>query len=195
MSRNSWGLLTIGFMVAAGMRQRCDAETSEPNPIIAVRVEDPNGLAGPGLVRAQELATQIYQEAGVTLLWTVDETTMAGRTLTVVLTTSASAPSGLTSDAMGVASSPGDGRRGTTAYVFVDRVTAFAATNHPAERHVLACALAHEIGHLLLPLNTHVSYGIMRGSWQPAHFPPKAPGLPGFAPEQAQLLKLRARSR
>lgn len=190
MSRNSWGLLTIGFLIAG---QRCEAEPSEP-PIIAIRVEDPNGLSGPGIVRAQELATQIYEEAGVTLRWIINETTKADKTLTVILTTSASAPSGLTSEAMGVAPSPGDGARGTTAYVFVDRVTMFAQSNHLADRFVLACALAHEIGHLLLPVNAHSSDGIMRGTWQPALFPPKAPGVPGFPHEQARLLRLRARS-
>jgi hypothetical protein len=62
-------------------------------------------------------------------------------------------------------------------------------------QYVLACALGHEIGHLLLPPNAHASYGIMRGSWHPALFPSKAPGVAGFAPEQARLLRLRARSR
>jgi hypothetical protein len=195
MSRTSCGLFTICFLVAAGIGERCEAEAAEPIPIIAISVEDPNDLAGPGIVRAQELATQIYEEAGVTLRWTVGETTKADRTLTMVLTMSASAPAGLVSEAMGVAPSPGDGGRGTTAFVFVDRVTAFAASYHLTERYVLACALAHEIGHLLLPVNAHTSGGIMRGSWQPALFPPKAPGVPGFPPDQARLLRLRARSR
>lgn len=195
MSRNSWGLLTICFLVAAGNGQRREAEAAEADPIITIVVQDPNSLAGPGLVRAQELATKIYQRAGVTLRWTVDETTEADRTLTVVLTTGTTARSGPNSDSMGVALSPGDGTRGTTAYVFIDRVTAFAETSHLAVSYVLACALAHEIGHLLLPANAHASDGIMRGSWHPALFPPRAPGVPGFPPEQARLLRLRARSR
>jgi hypothetical protein len=193
MSRNSWGLSTICFLVAAGIGQRCEAEAAEPNPIIAIRVEDPNGLAGPALVRAEELATEIYREAGVTLRWTIDETTLADRTLTLVLTTSTAAPSGLASDAMGVSPSPGDGTRGTMAYIFIDKVTAFAASHRLAAKYVLACALAHEIGHLLLPANAHRPDGIMRDRWHPALFPPRAPGVLGFPPEQAQLLRLRAR--
>jgi hypothetical protein len=193
MSRSSWRLLTICFLVAAGIGQSRGAEAAEPNPIIAIRVEDPSALAGPGFVRAQELATKIYQEAGVTLRWTVDETTKADRTLTVILTTSTTAPSGLASDAMGVAPSPGDGTRGTLAYIFIDKVTAFAASHRLAAKDVLACALAHEIGHLLLPLNAHRPDGIMRDRWYPALFPPQAPGVLGFPPEQARLLRLRAR--
>jgi hypothetical protein len=195
MSRNSWRLLGVCFVVASGMGQRCGALASDPDPTIVISVEHPNGLAGPGLVRAQALATKIYREAGVTLRWTVDETTEPDRTLTVVLTTGTTARSGPSSDSMGVAPSPGDGTRGTTAYVFIDRVTAFAETNRLVVSCVLACALAHEIGHLLLPANAHASDGIMRGSWHPALFPPRAPGVPGFPPEQARLLRLRARSR
>lgn len=193
MSRNSWRLFWVCFVVAAGIGQRCEAQASDPDPIIVITVEDPNGLPGPGLVRAQALATDIYHRAGVTLRWTIDETTLADRTLTLVLTTSTAAPSGLASDAMGVAPSPGDGTRGTLAYIFIDKVTAFAASHRLAAKDVLACALAHEIGHLLLPLNAHRPDGIMRDSWYPALFPPQAPGILGFPPEQARLLRLRAR--
>ena len=193
MPRNSWRLLTICFLVAAGIGQRRGAEAAEPNPIIAIRMEDPDGLADTRLVRAQKLATKIYQEAGVTLRWTVDETTKADRTLTVVLTTSTTAPSGLTSDSMGVAPSPGDGTRGTTGLCLHRPSDDVRCIHRVSAQHVLACALAHEIGHLLLPANAHASGGIMRGSWHPALFPPRAPGILGFPPDQARLLRLRAR--
>lgn len=194
MARNSWQVTAVVLAAGLGFTQPI-AQAADPNPTIAIRVDDPNGSITESLPRAQALATDIYREAGVTLQWTVDKTTKAKRTLLVVITTSATAPAGLPSDSMGVAPSPGDGTRGTTAYVFSDRVTAFAESNRLAAWHVLACALAHEIGHLLLPPNAHDSSGIMRGSWHPALFPPKAPGVPGFPPEQARLLRLRALSR
>ena len=195
MSRNSWWLFTFCFLVAAGLGQRSGAAAVEADPTVTINLEDPNGLGGPHLVKAQQIASEIYHRAGVTLQWTVDETTKSDRTLTLFLTTSDAAPHASISEAMGVAPSPGDGTRGTIAYVFVDRANAFAESYRIAVQYVLACALGHEIGHLLLPPNAHASYGIMRGSWHPALFPPKAPGVPGFAPEQARLLRLRARSR
>jgi hypothetical protein len=196
MSRKTWALIGIGIhvLVAAEIGP-CEAGAAEPNPIVAIRLENPNGLAAPSLVRAQELATEIYERAGVTLRWNIDETPHPDRMLTVVLTTSAAAPPGLAADAMGVALSPGDGTRGTTAYVFIDRVTSFSAARRVAAQFVLACALAHEIGHLLLPPNAHRPDSVMRGSWHPALFPPKATGVPGFPPEQGRLLRLRARGR
>jgi hypothetical protein len=193
MSRTSWGLFTMCFLVAAGMGQHREAEAAEPNPIIDISVEDPSALAGSGLVRAQQLATEIYQRAGITLRWSRDETTESDRALTVILTTSTTGLPGLTPDSMGVAPSPRDGTRGTTAYVFIDKVTVFAESHRIAAKYVLACALAHEIGHLLLPVNAHRPDGIMRDSWHAALFPPRAPGILGFPPEQARLLRLRAR--
>jgi hypothetical protein len=144
-------------------------------------------------VRAQKLATAVYQRAGVTLQWTLEGTTQPDRVLTLILTTSMAAPAGLATDSMGVALSPGEGSRGTTAYIFMDKVTAFFESKGVLEHHVLACALAHEIGHLLLPPNAHRPDGIMRARWSPADFPPRAPGILAFPPDQAKLLRLRAR--
>lgn len=193
MSRNSFGLFTFCLLAAVGIAPR-DAIAGEPNPIIAIKVEMANALDGVNLLKAQRLTAAIYERAGVTLDWTSDNA-MPGRSLTIVLTTIATAPTGLVPEAMGVTPSPGDGTRGTTAYIFMDRVMSFVTAHRVAVEFVLACALAHEIGHLLLPPNAHAAGGIMRGSWNPMQFPPKAPGVLGFTEAQARLLRLRVQSR
>ena len=193
MSRNACGLLTLLLLAGAGITP-CNAAAADPNPVISIRIDIASTLDGVSLLRAQQLTSEIYERAGVTLDWTADTTT-PGRSLTIVLTTIAAGPAGLVPEAMGVAPSPGDGSRGATAYVFVDRVASFSAAHRVAAEHVLACAMAHEIGHLLLPPNAHAAEGIMRGSWHPARFPPRAPGVPGFPPDQARLLRLRVQSR
>jgi hypothetical protein len=54
---------------------------------------------------------------------------------------------------------------GGAAFVFYDRVC-FIALDHQEEIwEVLACAIAHEMGHLLLPAPAHSSTGIMRAQW------------------------------
>ena len=192
MSREPWALaMSVVADVGIGLRE---AEASQPNPVIAIKVENAHGLDGVNLLRVQELTTGIYAQAGVTLQWITDEASPTSRTLTINLTTTATAPSGIAPESMGVAPSPGDGKRGTKAYVFMDRVTSFTAEYRLQADYVLACAMAHEIGHLLLPPNAHDSIGIMRGSWHPGLFPPRAPGIPGFPPAQARLLRLRAAS-
>jgi hypothetical protein len=193
MSRSSCGLFTLCLLVGVGITPR-DAAAGEPNPVIAIRVEMANALEGVNLLKAQHLTTAIYERAGVMLDWTGGAAT-PGRSLTIVLTTIATAPAGIVPEAMGVAPSPGDGSRGTTAYVFMDKVRSFTAAYRVAAEYVLACAMAHEIGHLLLPPNAHSADGIMRGNWYPGLFPPRASGVPGFPPEQARLLRLRVESR
>ena len=191
MPRKSWVVMTC-CLVMGGVA-RGEAGQPDPNPVVLITVENPNNLAVPNLDRARELAVLTYERAGVALTWSPDETTSPDRTFTIVLTTSRAVPPGLGADAMGVAPSPGDGTRGTVGYVFIDKVTSFAASHRLAVAPVLACAIAHEIGHLLLPPNAHRADGVMRGGWHPALFPPRAPGVPGFPSDQAKLLRLRAR--
>jgi hypothetical protein len=194
MSKRSWQFTMVVLAGGLGLVPSF-ARADEPNPRIGIRIEDRNGRCAASLARAQSIAGNIYRQAGVTLQWAMDEAPTAHRRLTVIIITSATAPAGLALDAMGVAPTPGDGSRGTTAFVFSDRVAAFASAYRLAESDVLASALAHEIGHLLLPPNAHTAHGIMRASWRPAFFPPAAPGIAGFPPEQARLLRLRALSR
>ena len=85
---------------------------ADPDPIVVVRVENPHGFEAPALVGAQELATEIYERAGVSLRWTVDETMEPDRTFTLVLASSVAVKSVLRSDAMGVAPRPSDGTPG-----------------------------------------------------------------------------------
>jgi hypothetical protein len=179
------------LVVAAGVAP--SAAATPADPVVVVQIEDAVGVDARSLAWAQELATDIYTQAGVSLRWTADGVEEPDRRLTIVVTTSTALPRSLGSDAMGVAPSPGDGTRGTLAYVFLDKVAAFAATHGLAVAHVLACAVAHEVGHLLLPPNAHRPDGVMRDAWHPALFPPKAPGVAGFPPDQARLLRLRAR--
>ena len=167
---------------------------ADPDPIVVVRVENPHGFEAPALVGAQELATAIYERAGVSLRWTVDETMEPDRTFTLVLASSVGVKSVLRSDAMGVAPRPSDGTRGTRAYVFLNKVQSFAARHRLVVMQVLACVLAHEIGHLLLPPNAHWPNSVMQDRWHPSLFPPESPRLPGFPRDQAKLLRRRARS-
>lgn len=196
MSRNSWALLLTITCLAMGRPARAaEAAEPDPNPLLVIRVENSTGWGGVNLSRAQQLAAEIYEKAGVTLQWTANASVPPARTLTIILTTVATAPAGIAPESLGVAPSPGDGTRGTKAYVFMDRVTAFVTAYGVSAEYVLACALAHEIGHLLLPPNAHDPMGVMQGNWHAKLFPPHAAGVPGFPPRQAQLLRLRAGSR
>lgn len=191
MQRNTWGLFTMWSALAAASGLPSAASGLVANPIVAIEMVNAPEVAG--LSRVQALAAEIYLRAGVTVRWGLDEGMAPDRVLTIVLASSSTLVlPDLAVDAMGVAPTPGDGTRGTIAYVFVDKVRKFAISHRLDVAHVLACAVAHEIGHLLLPPNAHRPDSVMRESWYPALFPPRAPALPGFPPDQARLLRLRA---
>ena len=192
MSKHSWQVAMVALTAGLGLTPS-SAHSDDPNPIIAIEVDDRTGSFTARLPRAKSIASDIYRQAGVALQWSAGDETVVDRTLTVVITDSTSMSGRFAPGAMGVAPSPGDGTRGTLAYVFRDRVMAFADAHRLAHAYVLAAALAHEIGHLLLPPNAHAPDGIMRGSWDPALFPPRVPGVPGFSPPEARLLRRRAR--
>jgi hypothetical protein len=194
MSGTSRALLTVCCLAGASAFPT-ESAAGNQDPVVVIRIGNASGLNVADLASAQKLVTAIYAGAGVALEWPADQTPSAAPALTLILTTMATAPAGISPESMGVAPSPGDGTRGTIAYIFMDRVTTFVARYRVAGSYVLACALAHEIGHLLLPPNAHRADGIMRGNWHPALFPPMAPGVLGFPPDQARLLRLRVQSR
>ena len=56
------------------------------------------------------------------------------------------------------------------AYVFYQRVRAEAERYDVSTAQVLACTIAHELGHLLLPIRAHSPEGLMRACWSRAEF-------------------------
>jgi hypothetical protein len=91
------------------------------------------------------------------------------------------------SDAVGFA--PGsDVARGHIAYVLQPRVEKIAEGYGARLWIVLAVAIAHEVGHLLM-FNAHSSTGIMRAEWNQADFRQAAGGNLLFTPEQAAQMR------
>src|SRR4029078_10483562 len=116
MQRNAWMLCLLCWSVAPGAS---DAQGSEPKRAILIKVEGGGSQAAGAQARA--IVSGIYKQSGVELQW--DEGTAdVARVLTIMITTRDQAPAGVRTDAMGVAPTPGDGSRGTMAYIFLDAV-------------------------------------------------------------------------
>ena len=190
-----WSVLALWLVGGTASAQTAGLVPTapDPDPVVVVAIEDPQRLLRRGLPFARAIVRDTFRTAGVTVVWEAPPTGTADRTLTITLISSTDAPADVSLDATGVAPSPGDGTRGVRAFVFVDRVTAYAEEHGVSLSHVLACVMAHEIGHLLLPPNAHVPEGVMQRGWHPRQFPPKAAGVPGFPADQARLLRRRAR--
>src|SRR5262245_66385177 len=80
--------------------------------------------------------------------------------------------------------------RGGMAFVLSDRVEGSASSHHVSISRVLGEVIAHELGHLLLPANSHSERGIMHDVWNL-----RSGLLEYFTTAQAEMIRRRLASR
>jgi hypothetical protein len=123
---------------------------------------------------AQEVVSRIYSGSGVDLIWfhasrepntvAVDEITIR----IIILSKDAGTSIACLPDAVGLTPSA-DGRHGRLAYIFGHRVFEVSRGYYVQPAIVLAGAMAHEIGHMLLS-GGHTSTGLMRAEFNQSDF-------------------------
>jgi hypothetical protein len=72
--------------------------------------------------------------------------------------------------------------------VFWSRVERASSSFTASLDRVLAVAIAHEIGHMLLPDGKHAKSGLMAAPWDPSHFRSASAGLLLFSEASAELI-------
>jgi hypothetical protein len=172
---------------------------SEPVAIV-LRVRDTAQVPDHVLTPAQADVTRIYSEAGVEVVWPTAESLSAESNavrqaaLTVAIVTMDQADhirSGASWDGrVGFAARTGDGE-GRLVYVIYDRVELLTGGNGLPRARMLAIAMAHEIGHLLLPDKGHSTTGLMRAYWTHADLRIARHELMFFTPSQSKQLRDR----
>src|SRR4029450_9048728 len=85
-----------------------------------------------------------------------------------------------------------DHQGGTYASVFLERVQDAAAGANVPWVTVLAYAVAHEVGHLLLGDEAHTSRGVMKASWDRKDYEAMSQNYFHFSKEQVQQLTQRS---
>ena len=176
-----WSLIAAVMITVARV-----ADAAEPGqlPAIRLQMDDDADVPVAILKKSQDEVARIFAAVGAGVEWT--ETAPS---ITVRIVTSALAYAGRSSSVMGVAL-----RRpsGGTAQVFLKQVQDFARTYDGDVSILLAYAIAHEIGHLLLPRMPHSPTGLMKGDWGRTLAREAAAGSLTFTDAQIQrLLALR----
>lgn len=135
---------------------------------------------------AQAQVDRIYGHAGFEIVWGDDDGSRGGCIVVKVEAHAAVATS--SADVMGLAL-----RRGRTrsASIFFLRVADLAQKHHVALATLLGHVMAHEIGHLLLPVNSHSSKGLMRGDWGVAQMQDARSGKLAFTETETRLMTKR----
>jgi hypothetical protein len=168
------------------------ALAAESDTRLVVRIDNQAAVADSIVNKALAMTAGIYRRSGISVELTAETDAIAALTVVILSSTRVTEVSPA-HNSIGVTPSPDDGTRGTVAYVFADRVAAFATDGRLDLAMILGCVVAHELGNLLLPVNAHTRDGIMRANWDAKSI--ARSGVPGFAPEQARLLRLRVAGR
>jgi hypothetical protein len=132
--------------------------------------------------------TRLFDLIEVDLAW-VSEVPAAGTRLRVVSVTMWEPPDQkVPASVLGYAQ-VAPAKRGTRAYVFWRRVERASLNFTASLDKVLAVAIAHELGHMLLPDGRHAKSGLMAAPWDPSHFRSAAAGLLLFSEASAELIR------
>jgi hypothetical protein len=157
---------------------------------IGVLLLNPANVGPDTLTRAKAEATRIYQGLRITLVWTESDEAAVDYQFTVKIVSEAISGKGIDGRAMGVAVGTRE-KRGTLAYAFYDRIKDVTQTIGADKGLILGHVIAHEIGHLLLPYDSHANSGLMRGGWDTRQALSASRGSLTFTPQEAALIRAR----
>jgi hypothetical protein len=207
-------LTRIGSLVmVAGLTGLARPAAADPisTLTIVLEVRDRARIPTHIVTRAKAEMTRIYHDACVNIMWS-DPAPGTGQPhplpspaaadpgfALVVLPREMTDQLVVATEALGGAAGTPE-ERGRMAYVFYDRVERVARTHLRTGRRtgtydfddviVLAHAMAHEIGHLLLPYG-HTATGLMRANWDNADLQRAVHGQLNFTAQQAESIRAR----
>jgi hypothetical protein len=184
----SWFLVGLSVMPHAG--------AAEPKLGITVQVYNWAHVAPGTLTAAEGEGTRIFREAGVGVLWLncplspaeAQESPICaepcpwGRFVVRIVS---DVPTGFSKTSLGFAFTD----TGIYASVFYQRVNEFAKEGTATHSKILGHAMAHEIGHLLLDLRGHATFGIMRGRWNVQDLRSASMGALVFSSKESALIR------
>jgi hypothetical protein len=149
---------------------------------LQIHIQDRVGLSAAALHDVEANVTSIFRHAGVTTVWT------GGPQFSIIIVSADIAaqmhqsPEG---ERMGFAPRGGS----HVAYVIETRIKWAAVTYRADKTAVMAAAIAHELGHLLLPPHAHGPVGIMRADWNATDFSRASAGQLLFRPDEAKEMR------
>jgi hypothetical protein len=199
----NWTLtLLLALSVNKGSLIDAKLSSQQPKPVLNVVVRDLIGMDPSSQNVARAETVRIMKEAGIELRW-IDATATADPTLSfsmkhyVTIVVTAQPLNGQTTvHAMGFA--PVRTGPYPRAYVFSTLVNAFLQKFKIESRSsfgiVLGHAIAHELGHLVIPGEAH-GQGIMKPYWGYQEWQEALEGSLLFAPHHAQALRKALQSK
>ena len=206
-------VLTAGFL---GMNTPVWGLQEEPGLTLTLKVYNYAPTSEETLIQTEKNVSKIFRKLGVDIAW-LDVSVPSQEKKAVNMGTdrlqqarypqlrilifprSMAERLGRSQDAFGYAAPALDGQPTNLAYVFYHRVNQLAkdllrtdSSAMPNGAQILAHAIAHEIGHLLLPFDAdslHSLTGIMRAGWDQQDLQNLSRGRLVFTPQQGELIR------
>jgi hypothetical protein len=190
--------LSLRAPCATGSQTVTNGTGTEPNRASKLRISVLVYLyasASPrAMARAENYAGYVLGKAGVEAAWSdcglsrvneknatcEDDTGSPTLTLRIVSEPVSFMP-GVTEDSLGYSV-------GYIATIDYPKVRDLAGRGDADIDDILGCAIAHEIGHLLLGRNSHSAHGIMKSPWSPEDFQLARKRSLRFTPAQAERM-------
>lgn len=199
-------LTTLVLVVVVGLNlisQSAVAASQSSNLTITIAVRNYARVDKDTLVNAEDVATQIFRETGLETKWLdlalepegQQEVSRDPKIFQIQL---GLIPADMAdrlhfrNNVMGFA--PGEGLDRQVVYVFYDRVEDMARfrsilIRNPSKAQILGTVIDHEIGHVLLNVESHSSKGIMRGHWDLWDLQDIANGRLFFTSSQCEIIR------
>jgi hypothetical protein len=185
VERKHWWIVALVVAMAAPVR----VVAAEGLPLV-VYVDDRTGVRAEDMANAKGEVERIFADAGVSIRWkdgrfpasvmAATGTREAARQVAVLLVTNTDDPlPGASGCTLGFAA-----KRPAVAYAFYNRIIEQSWLYPIDVRVLLGRVIAHELGHVLLPPNSHWLNGIMRGNIDLARENPDR-----FTSEQALMIR------
>ena len=208
--RLAFGVL-VGLQIACILgeaSQFCSEHAASCKPEITIRVYDYSALPEVIARRASTEADRIFAEAGVKLRWAVcpvSAETLPGDPQCHFRALSTDIRLNLLTAEMAKEIAPDHGKFGAAfplkngfgnlAAVFPERIREFAASRGAPEALLLGHFIAHEIGHLLLGVDSHSKSGLMNVPWDRAQIERAFVGTLLFSRQDAERMKRQVAGR
>jgi hypothetical protein len=208
-------IFVLGLVVtgkASAVAQTTAAGSADTSLTFTIHVYNSAEVDHKTLMEAEKVATQIFRKVGAESRWldvaltseskqenSTDQGSFNLSHIRVnIYPRLIDERLGLSKKVLGLA--PGTGPDRQVIYVFFNRVEALAhgqgraafegSIRRPATTgQIMGHAIAHEIGHLLLNLESHSATGIMRGDWDLNDLQDVASGFLLFTTQQAELIR------
>jgi hypothetical protein len=155
------------------------------------------------LQRAQREVVWIFEEAGVQVEWIgcgfdgrqpdIYASTSAEAINVVIVSRETKALSPIPPDVLGAVMRDTDARE--VGWVFFRRIERASEAYALDSGVVLGHAIAHEVGHLLLPRGTHGPSGLMRATWRMDDMRDAGQGHLRFSPAEGAIIRARLAAR